>query len=393
MAGLEAALRPFVDSGQVPGLVALVARGDDVEVVALGTQGTSGTPMARDSIFRGASITKPLTAAVVMSLVEDGLVDLDDPVGELLPELAEPRVLRTLESPLEDTVACERPITARHVLSGTAGHGFSTWESAVTPLLMERLVQAEEDVGLVPPPDEWMRRLGEIPLIHQPGEGWTYNASCDLLGVLVARATGQGFADVMAERVLGPLGMADTGFHVPADRLDRFTTLYESGDDGLRVVDEPDGFFTTAPAFASGSSGLVTTVDDWLAFGRMLLDDGGAVLRPESAREMRTDHTTEAQRELGGWFLDGQGWGYGGGVDTSLIDPWNVIGRYGEGRRHRYLGVRLSRPRRRRRAAHPGRPRGAGHRGAAEGVLDRVEGVTTPRWALSCPTPSLAWNA
>lgn len=329
MAGLEAALRPFVDSGDVPGLVALLARGDDVEVVALGTQGTSRTPMERDSIARGASITKPVTAAVVMSLVEDGLVDLDAPVGELLPELAEPRVLRTLGSSLDDTVACDRPITARHLLTGTAGHGWATWESPVPQLLVEQLGQGEEDVHAVPPPDEWMRRLGEIPLMHQPGEGWTYNTSYDVLGVLAARAARRPFADVVAERVLDPVGMPDTGFHVPAGSRDRFTTLYASGDDGLRARDEPDGFFARPPAFASGSGGLVTTVDDWLAFGRMLLAGGGDVLSPASVRAMTTDHTTERLRELGGWFLDGQGWGYGGGVDTSLVDPWNVIGRYG----------------------------------------------------------------
>lgn len=151
-----------------------------------------------------------------MSLVDDGTLDLDAPVADLLPELAAPRVLRTREGPLDDTVAAERPITARHLLGGTAGHGFATWESPVPAVLMERLGQAESDVHLVPGPDEWMRRLGEIPLMHQPGEGWTYNASYDVLGVLAGRATGKGFAEVMAERILEPLGMADTGFHVPA---------------------------------------------------------------------------------------------------------------------------------------------------------------------------------
>ena len=118
MADLEETLHPFVDSGDIPGLVALVARGEDVEVVALGTRDSSGTPMGRDALFRGASITKPVTAALAMALVEDGRIDLDAPVADLLPELAEPRVLRTLESPLDDTVACERPITARHLLTG-----------------------------------------------------------------------------------------------------------------------------------------------------------------------------------------------------------------------------------------------------------------------------------
>lgn len=329
MADLAEMLRPHVDSGAVPGLVALVARGDDVQVEALGVQDPTGTPMARDSIVRAASITKPLTAALTMTVVEDGLVDLDAPVSDLLPELAEPRVLRTLGSPLDDTVACERPITARHLLTGTAGHGFCTWESAVTPLLMEQLHQAADDIHGVPAPDEWMRRLSQIPLMHQPGDGWTYNASYDVLGVLVARAAGQDLADVMCERLLAPLGMTDTGFHVPAGAVDRLTAMYGAGDGGLVVRDEPDGIFTRPPAFPSGSGGLVTTADDWLAFGRMLLADGGGLLRPESVRLMTTDHTTAQHREMGGFFLDGQGWGFGGGVDTDLVDPWNVVGRYG----------------------------------------------------------------
>ena len=330
MTDLEASLRPHVDSGVVPGLVALVARGDDVEVVALGTQDSSGTPMARNSIFRAASITKPITAALTMLLVEDGLLDLDAPVDDLLPELAAPRVLRTLESPIDDTVACVRAITARHLLTGTAEHGFCTWDSAVVPLLMERLHQAADDIHEVPAPDEWMRRLSTIPLMHQPGEGWTYNASYDVLGVLLARAAGQDLADAMAEHLLEPLGMGDTGFHVPPDKVDRLTTMYGADDGGaLRVRDEPDGFFARPPAFASGSGGLVTTADDWLAFGRMLLADGAGLLRPESVRLMTTDHTTPRHRELGGWFLDGQGWGFGGGVDTALLEEWNVIGRYG----------------------------------------------------------------
>ena len=296
MADLESTLRPYVGPDTVPGLVALSARGDDVEVAALGVQGTSGTPMARDSIVRGASISKPLTAALTMVLVDDGRLDLDDPVADLLPELAEPRVLRTLGSDLDDTVACERPITTRHLLASTAGHGFATFDSAVGPLLTDRLGQGA-DPSEVPPPDEWMRRLSRIPLMHQPGDGWTYNASYDVLSVLLARASGTGFADLMSERLLEPLGMVDTGFHVPADELDRFTTLYDhDGAGGLRVSDEPDGEFSRVPDFASGSGGLVTTVDDWLAFGRMLLAEGegpsGRVLSAGSVRQMMTDQIT-----------------------------------------------------------------------------------------------------
>ncbi len=324
MADLEAALRPHVDSGEIPGLVALVARGSQDECIALGAS------MQRDSIFRGASITKPLTAALTMMLVEGGLLDLDEPVGDLLPELAQPRVLRTPTSDLDDTVPSARPITTRHLLTHTAGHGFTTGESAVVAQLMEQLGQAERDVGAVPAPEEWMLRLGAIPLLHQPGEGWTYNAAYDVLGVLLARAADQPLADLMTERLLEPLGMVDTAFHVPTAKRDRFATLYGHDEHGgLTVTDEPDGAFAHPPAFASGAGGLVTTADDWLAFGRMLLARGGGLLREESVRQMMTDHTTAQQREMGGFFLDGQGWGFGGGVDTALRAPWNVIGRYG----------------------------------------------------------------
>ena len=204
MRDLETALRPHVDSGEIPGLVALVACRGGAEAIALGTQGTSREPMERGSIFRAASITKPITAALTMVLVQDGLLDLDGPVGDLLPELAEPRVLRTPGSELDDTVPCARPITTRHLLTSTSGHGFATFDSPVVPLLMEQLGQASMDVGGVPAPEEWMRRLGTIPLMHQPGEGWTYNASYDVLGVLLARASGQGFADLMATPVRAP---------------------------------------------------------------------------------------------------------------------------------------------------------------------------------------------
>lgn len=326
---LRAALSPYVESGQVPGLVALVARGDDVVVEAIGVQGPDGTPMARDSIVRGASITKPLTAALTMVLVEEGLLSLDEPVAAHLPELSSPRVLRTPTSPLDDTVPCVRPVTVRDLLASTSGLGFATVDSPAVPLLGERLHQGSMAVGDVPAPEEWLRRLADIPLVHQPGDGWTYNLSYDLLGVLLARVAGSSYADLMVERLLEPLGMVDSGFHVPASRRARFTTLHGRRDGTLRVTDPPDGAFAEPPVFASGAGGLVTTADDWLAFGRMLLADGGSLLSPASVRLMTTDHTTPAQREMAGFFLDGQGWGFGGGVDTSLIEPWHEIGRYG----------------------------------------------------------------
>ena len=161
--------------------------------------------MAADSLFRIASITKPITAALTMVLVQDGLLDLDGPVGDLLPELAQPRVLRTPGSELDDTVPCAQPITTRHLLTSTSGHGFATFDSPVVPLLMEQLGQASMDVAGVPAPEEWLSRLATIPLMHQPGEGWTYNASYDVLGVLLARAAG--LLGQLAEEVRRPIGM------------------------------------------------------------------------------------------------------------------------------------------------------------------------------------------
>ncbi len=202
------------------------------------------------------------------------------------------------------------------------------------PLLVEQLHQGSMQVGEVPAPGEWMRRLAGIPLMHQPGEGWTYNAAYDVLGVLLARASGQSLADVMAERVLEPLGMVDTGFHVPAVDRDRFTSLYGRDEQGvLRVSDEPDGAFAVPPAFATGAGGLVTTVDDQLAFGWMLLAQGegptGRLLSEGSVVQMMSDQISSEHRGRGGFFLDGQGWGFGGPVDIDMLHPWNVPGRYG----------------------------------------------------------------
>ncbi|MGB3763471.1 MAG: serine hydrolase domain-containing protein [Ornithinimicrobium sp.] len=334
MADLEAALRPRVDTGEIPGLVALASRERGEVALSLGTQGTIGTPMRRESIFRAASLTKPLVAALTMMLVEEGRLDLDHPVDDLLPELAEPRVLRTPGSDLEDTVPSERAITARHLLTHTAGHGFPSFESKVVPLLMERLHQGSMQVGEVPAPEEWMRRIAGIPLVHQPGEGWTYNAAYDVLGVLLARASDQSLPDVMAERLLEPLGMVDTGFHVTVHKRDRFTTLYRRDEHGaLQVTDEPDGEFSEPPAFASGAGGLVTTADDQLAFGRMLLAEGagptGRLLNEGSVRQMLSDQITPQHRKVGGFLLEGQGWGFGGSVDIEVINTWNVPGRYG----------------------------------------------------------------
>ena len=332
MANLKDVLQARVDDGSAPGAVALVAMGDDIEVTVTGSADTEGTaPMARDTLFRIASITKPIVASAVMMLVDDGRLALDDPVDRWLPELASPSVVRTPSSPVDDVVPANRPITVRDLLAFQAGYGFPSDFSlpAIQPLFAD-LLQGPPQPQSVAPPDEWMATLSRIPLLHQPGDAWLYNTPSDIQGVLIARASGQTLADFLAERIFVPLGMVDTGFHVPPDKLDRFTSYYRVGaSGGLDLVDAPDGQWSRPPAFPSGAGGLVSSADDWLAFARMMLGGGGDLLSEGSIRLMMTDTTTEQQRAASELFLEGQGWGFGGSVDIAPIDSWNTVGRYG----------------------------------------------------------------
>jgi CubicO group peptidase (beta-lactamase class C family) len=330
MAGLDARLRPLVESRRVPGLVAAVGRGDDLEVVVLGSQAVGGRPMGEDSLFRIASLTKPMTAAVALTFVADGTLRLDDPVGDLLPELASPAVVREPTGSVADTVPAARPITLRHLLTSTNGHGFPCdFSAGVAQLLAERLHQGPPQPAVVPPPDDWMARLAEIPLLHQPGEGFTYNTSFDILGVLLARAAGRPLPELMSDRLFDPLGMTETGFAFPEATDERRTAFYGTGDGALVEQDGPDGQWSTEPDFASGAGGLVSTLADVVTFQRMLLADGDDVVPQELVTATMTDQLTPAVRATDTMFLDGQSWGFGGGVDIEHRHPWNVPGRYG----------------------------------------------------------------
>jgi CubicO group peptidase (beta-lactamase class C family) len=336
MSKLRDILQASVSDGSVPGAVGLIARGDRVEAQAAGSADAGGTsPMARDSIFRVASITKPIIAAAMMMLVEDGRIALEDPVGRWLPELASPVVMRTPAGPVDDVVPAVRPITVADLLTFRAGYGFpSDFSLPVVGLLFSELKQGPPQPQLVAAPDEWMAALARIPLLYQPGEAWLYETCSDIQGVLIARVSGRPLPEFLAERLFEPLGMADTGFEVPAGKLGRFTSYYRADPaGGFELVDPPAGQWSSRPAFPSGSGGLVSTADDWHSFARMLLAGGSAggrrLLSPASVRQMTTDQLTPSQRDASRPFLEGQGWGFGGSIDVEAIDPWNVPGRYG----------------------------------------------------------------
>jgi CubicO group peptidase (beta-lactamase class C family) len=336
MSNLHDILETHVGNAPVPGAVGLVARGDQVEVQAVGSADADGTcPMAGDSIFRIASITKPIIAAAVMMLVEDGRIALDDPVRQWLPELASPAVVRTPASPVDDVVPAVRPVTVADLLTFRAGYGFpSDFSLPAVGLLFSELKQGPPQPQIVAAPDEWMATLSRIPLLHQPGEAWLYNTCSDIQGVLIARVSDRTLPEFLAERLFEPLGMADTGFEVPAGKLGRFTSYYRTDlAGGLELVDAPGGQWRSLPAFPSGAGGLVSTADNWYAFARMLLAGGTAggrrLLSAASVGQMTTDHLTRSQRDASRLFLEGQGWGFGGSVDVEVIDPWNVPGRYG----------------------------------------------------------------
>lgn len=336
---IRAALQRQVDRGAVPGAVGLVHHGGHTHGAAVGLASFGGAPMSRDSIFRIASVSKPIAAAATMVLVEDGVLRLDDPVHEWLPELADRRVLTNLDGPLDDTVAAHRPITVRDLLTMRMGFGIVWADPAEIPILT---AAAELGIVLGPPtppsphePDEWLRRFGTLPLMAQPGEQWMYETPFTVLGVLLARATGMGLPALLHQLVFDPLGMRDTGFGVPGDSLDRFTDCYATGPEGTTVVHDPavgGDWSNRTPALVDAAGDLVSTADDLLAFGRMLLEGGRGLLSRAAVTLMTTDQLTAEQKARSTFFpgfFDNHGWGLGVAICTRRDALWATPGRFG----------------------------------------------------------------
>jgi len=305
-----------VGSDRVPGLVALAASGDDVHVEALGSLSIDGPPVQRDSLFRIASTTKPTTGAVTMALVDEGLLTLEEPVRRLLPELAARRVLRRMDGPLDDTVAAEREITVRDLLAFTFGFGMhvgmfmaaTPWPIALAATEAQLGTFGPPDPKTPPDPDQWIERLGSLPLMAQPGERWLYNTGAQVLSVLCQRAAGaSSYSEVLRSRLLQPLGMTETAFFTA--ETSRLATAYVNTADGLAVYDPPDGDWSRRPAFDDTAAGLLSTVDDLFAFARMFLRRGAPVLSSRSVREMTRDQLNPGQREGQEAFLGDRSWG------------------------------------------------------------------------------------
>jgi CubicO group peptidase (beta-lactamase class C family) len=333
----------YVERGEVPGIVALVARAGEVYVDSVGKKSIGGDPVQRDTIFRISSMTKPVTAVATMILVEECKLRLDDPVDGLLPELAGRKVLSRLDAPLGDSVPANRPITVGDLLTFRMGFGIVMELPGTYPIQRAAdelmLGQGPPAPSTMPAPDEWIRRLGTLPLIHQPGERWMYNTGSDVLGVLIARASGQPFETFLRERIFEPLGMKDTGFSVPAGEIGRLSTSYQvnwkTGE--LEVYDSAEGGqWSRPPAFPSGGGGLVSTVDDYYNFARMLLSEGkhggGRILSRASVDIMTTDQLTPEQKAASGLFpanFENHGWGFGMSVVTRRDALGPSVGSYG----------------------------------------------------------------
>jgi CubicO group peptidase (beta-lactamase class C family) len=334
LARLEADLKTHIASGQPPGLVALVSKGGDTHVIVAGSMAVGGPPVARDSIFRIASMTKPVTAAAAMMLVEEGRLSLEEPIDRLAPELSQRRVLKRMDGALDDTVPAHRPITLEDVLSFRLG-----WGHDFNPTPFMQAVAALPGFGIPNPAwpggdDDYLGRLGRLPLQAQPGERWLYTLGSNVLGVLVARAAGQPLDVVFRERIFEPLGMRDTDFFVPEAKQDRLVTGYVNQNGQLVPFEPFNALYAKRPRFLAGDSGLVSTADDFGIFARFMLNGtapgGKRLLGTEMLKAMTVNRLTSEQMKGGEAILTpGCGWGLGLGVQVHGVPDGLQSGAYG----------------------------------------------------------------
>jgi CubicO group peptidase (beta-lactamase class C family) len=333
-----------IERGDIPGMVALVSRYDDVHVEVLGNLHVNrNDPMPRDAIFRIASITKPVAAVAAMILIEEAKLRLDDSIEPWVPEMANRRVLKSIASQIDDTVPARRSITVRDLLSYRMGFGSVMAMPDTYPI--QKYVREYRLGGDGPPypakaptTEEWIRRLGSLPLMAQPGERWLYNTSADVLGVLIERVSGKTFGAFLRERIFEPLRMKDTAFNVPASEFHRMPTSYAFNPAANKLdVYDPSGAessWAPPPPFESGAGGLVSTVDDYFAFARMMLNKGRLgreqILSRASVELMTSDQLTPQHREGAELFFGSHSsWGLGLSVCIHREETYQTPGRFG----------------------------------------------------------------
>lgn len=325
LAQIPPALQGVIDAGDLSGFVTLIWRkGEELQFNALGHRDIeAGKPMTRDTLFRIASMTKPVTSIAAMMLMEEGKLRLDDPISKWMPEFANMRVLKDAQGSLDDTYPAPRQITVEDLMTHRSGlaYGFTSigpiayaYQNALGDVLTNNMS-----------PDAWLAALGKLPLSYPPGERFHYSHATDVLGFLVGRIAGMDFRDFLFKRIFEPLGMVDTDFWVPPAKRDRLAKMYRLKDDFSALEVAPFPLVDEAPAFCGGGGGLISTLDDYLKFARMLLGngevDGVRLLKPETVALMRTNRLTDAQREIpfmGIPFWAGQGFGLGLSVITDV---------------------------------------------------------------------------
>ena len=323
LAQIPAALQGVVDNGALAGVVTLLWRkGEVAQVNTVGFRDlATRAPMTRDTLFRIASMTKPVTSAAALMLLEEGKLKLDDPVTKWLPELAGMQVLKDATGPLDQTYPAPREITVDDLFTHRAGLAYAFTSQG--PIAHAHEKALGPPIGTAHSPDSWMQALGTLPLSYPPGERLHYSHATEVLGFLVARIEGKPLGEVLQERIFGPLGMTDTSFWLAPEKRDRLARLYQMTEAGLKDVSFPHA--DTPPAFEGGGGGLISTADDYLKFARMLLGkgevDGVRLLKAETVELMTRNRLTEAQRQipfLGLPFWGGQGFGLG---VSMIVDP------------------------------------------------------------------------
>jgi CubicO group peptidase (beta-lactamase class C family) len=342
---VEEAIRSHAEAGELAGAAALIWRaGTAPEVATVGRRDlVSGLPVERDTIFRIASVTKPVTTVAALSMLDEGRFALDEPIAGCAPELARLRVLRDPEGPLDQSDEAARPITFRDLLTHRSGLTYGEFHRGPIGRAYANALGPTIDNPLTP--DEWIARLATLPLVDQPGAGFHYGHSTDLLGFLLARLEGAPLSVVLERRVFTPLGMRDTGFSIPPPRRDRRAGLcgfdhegrlaaLTAAPGGHALAERPDGM-----TFESGGQGLWSTLDDYLTFARMLIGDdvpGAPLLGDETLAMMTSNQLTPDQRAAARMFggpIFAAGHGYGMGVavvmEPEAADPLRCRGGVG----------------------------------------------------------------